>query len=122
MHCLALDTKQLADHALAADTDCAPAHLQYGILLFARNLLRNDTDSRQPYVTPMNGDVKDLPPTLLVTNGFDPLRDVGHAYARKARGAAAACGSSICSGSLMHGMMRSSQPLATVSRSCTTRT
>ena len=29
--------------------------LQYGILLFARNLLRNDTDSRQPYVTPMNG-------------------------------------------------------------------
>ena len=25
----------------------------------------------------------DLPPTILVTNGFDPLRDVGHEYARK---------------------------------------
>jgi acetyl esterase/lipase len=25
----------------------------------------------------------DLPDTILVTNGFDPLRDVGHAYARK---------------------------------------
>ncbi len=24
-----------------------------------------------------------LPPTILVTNGFDPLRDVGHEYARK---------------------------------------
>ena len=39
---------------------------------------------RQPYVTPMNAaSLADLPPTILVTNGFDPLRDVGHAYAQK---------------------------------------
>lgn len=55
-----------------------------GILLFARNLLPNDADMRQPYVTPMNAEsLADLPPTILVTNGFDPLRDVGHAYAQK---------------------------------------
>ena len=55
-----------------------------GILLFARNLLPNDADMRQPYVTPMNAEtLAGLPPTILVTNGFDPLRDVGHTYARK---------------------------------------
>ena len=62
---------------------CPHLHTQNGILLFARNLLRNDMDLQQPCVTPMNGECGGLPPTLLVTNGHDPPRDVGHAYARK---------------------------------------
>jgi acetyl esterase/lipase len=34
--------------------------------------------------TPLNAESHaGLPPAILVTNGFDPLRDVGHAYARK---------------------------------------
>jgi acetyl esterase len=55
-----------------------------GIYEMVRNLVKNSDDGRQPYITPLNASSHaDLPPTILVTNGFDPLRDVGHAYARK---------------------------------------
>ncbi|WP_426512111.1 alpha/beta hydrolase [Dactylosporangium sp. McL0621] len=55
-----------------------------GIYEMVRNLLKNTDDARDPYVTPMYAPSHaDLPDTILVTNGFDPLRDVGHAYARK---------------------------------------
>ncbi|MET7398811.1 alpha/beta hydrolase [Dactylosporangium sp. NPDC005572] len=55
-----------------------------GIYEMVRNLLKNTDDGRDPYVTPMYAPSHaNLPPTILVTNGFDPLRDVGHAYARK---------------------------------------
>ena len=55
-----------------------------GIYEMVRNLLNNSDDSRHPYITPLNASSHaDLPPTILVTNGFDPLRDVGHAYAQK---------------------------------------
>ncbi|MCQ8278507.1 alpha/beta hydrolase [Acetobacteraceae bacterium KSS8] len=55
-----------------------------GVLLFLWNLLPPGTNYTQPYVTPLNAPSHaDLPPALLVTCGFDMLRDVGHAYARK---------------------------------------
>ena len=55
-----------------------------GVLLFVWSLLPQGTDYSQPYVTPINAKSHaDLPPALLVTCGFDMLRDVGHAYARK---------------------------------------
>lgn len=54
-----------------------------GVFLFAWNLVPHDVDLRSQEITPLNApSLADLPPTLLVTNGFDPLRDVGHAYAR----------------------------------------
>ena len=38
-------------------------------------------DYSQPYITPLNAPSHaDLPKTLLVTCGFDMLRDVAHAY------------------------------------------
>jgi acetyl esterase/lipase len=64
-----------------------------GIFKFARNVL-NDTDNWKYHrITPLNinenaplglgkGNVK-LAPALLITNGFDPLRDVGKEYAIK---------------------------------------
>lgn len=59
-----------------------------------------------PYVTPSNAPSHaDLPPALLVTCGFDMLRDVGHAYARKL----AAAGSDITSvhhSDLPHGIIQ----------------
>jgi len=49
-----------------------------------RNLVKNTDDVRHPYITPLNADSHaGLPPAILVTNGFDPLRDVGHVYAQK---------------------------------------
>ncbi len=55
-----------------------------GVLLFAWNVIPQGADYSQPYITPLNAkDLTRLPRTLLVTNGFDPLRDVGHAYAQK---------------------------------------
>lgn len=55
-----------------------------GVLLFAWNVIPQGADYSQPYITPLNAtDLTHLPKTLLVTNGFDPLRDVGHAYAQK---------------------------------------
>lgn len=55
-----------------------------GIFQMYRNLLRNSDDVRHPYISPMNAKSHaDLPPAIVVTNGFDPLRDVGHAYAKR---------------------------------------
>ncbi len=55
-----------------------------GVLLFAWNLIPQGVDYSQPYIMPNNADdLRGLPPTILVTNGFDPLRDTGHAYARR---------------------------------------
>jgi acetyl esterase len=55
-----------------------------GIFEMVRNLVKNTDDVRHPYLTPLNAESHDnLPPTILVTNGFDPLRDVGLAYAQK---------------------------------------
>lgn len=53
-----------------------------GVLLFVWSLLPQGIDYSQPYITPLNAtDFARLPSTLLVTCGFDMLRDVGHAYA-----------------------------------------
>jgi hypothetical protein len=55
-----------------------------GIFEMVRNLVTNTDDVRHPYLTPLNAQSHSgLPPAILVTNGFDPLRDVGHAYAQK---------------------------------------
>ncbi len=55
-----------------------------GVLLFVWYLLKEGEDYSQPYITPLNAtNFADLPPALLVTCGFDMLRDVGHAYAKK---------------------------------------
>jgi len=55
-----------------------------GIFEMVRNLVSNTDDVRHSYITPLNADSHaGLPPAVLVTNGFDPLCDVGHAYAQK---------------------------------------
>jgi acetyl esterase/lipase len=55
-----------------------------GICEMVRSLVKNSDDGRHPYITPLNASSHaDLPPAILVTSGFDPPRDVGHAYARK---------------------------------------
>ncbi|MGW6379414.1 alpha/beta hydrolase [Rhodococcus sp. NPDC055112] len=44
-------------------------------------------DRTDPLLSPIYGDLADLPPAYVVTAGFDPLRDEGDAYAEKLRAA-----------------------------------
>src|SRR5467141_596392 len=55
-----------------------------GVLQFVWSLVPQGVDYSQPYITPMNAPSHaGLPKAILVTCGFDMLRDVGHAYAQK---------------------------------------
>ena len=48
--------------------------------------LRSDADAQNPYAAPLRStNFKDLPPSLVVTAGYDVLRDEGAAYARRLR-------------------------------------
>ena len=48
------------------------------VQLFACNLIPQGVDDARPAVTPNNAsDLRGLPPTVLLTNGYDPLRGTG---------------------------------------------
>jgi acetyl esterase len=49
---------------------------------FAGHYLGGHEDRRDPRLSPIHGELEGLPPTVLVTAEFDPLRDEGEAYAR----------------------------------------
>ncbi|WP_096200741.1 alpha/beta hydrolase [Bacillus sp. FJAT-45350] len=50
---------------------------------FWDHYLRNADDGKNPYVSPLLAeDLSGLPPALVVTAGFDPLRDEGEEYAQ----------------------------------------
>ncbi|MFB6108078.1 MAG: alpha/beta hydrolase [Haloplanus sp.] len=71
----------------AFDTDSYEENAQ-GYFLTRRDMerfwtgyLRSDADGRHPYASPLRARPADLPPTSVVTAGFDPLRDDGRALA-----------------------------------------
>jgi acetyl esterase len=49
------------------------------------NYIPAGTDLRDPRLSPLHGDVADLPPAYIASAGFDPLRDEGEEYADKLR-------------------------------------
>jgi len=52
---------------------------------FINNYLGENGDRSHPYVSPyLSGSIKNLPPTLIQTAEYDPLRDQGSAFAEKA--------------------------------------
>jgi acetyl esterase len=49
------------------------------------NYIPPGTDRSDPRLSPLRGDVTDLPPAYIASAGFDPIRDDGEAYADKLR-------------------------------------
>jgi len=49
------------------------------------NYIPPGTDLRDPRLSPLHGEVTDLPPAYIASAGFDPIRDDGVAYADKLR-------------------------------------
>ena len=55
---------------------------------FWDHYLRSEEDASNPYAAPMAADdLSDLPPALVITAEFDPLRDEGEAYGRRLQAA-----------------------------------
>ena len=72
---------------------------------FWQHYLPADADPYQASVSPLRSqDVSHLPPTLLLTAEFDPLRDEGEAYARRLQEAGVATQLSRYDG-MMHGFL-----------------
>ena len=58
------------------------------IVWYAEQYLPAGADRNDPRASPLRAkDLQGQPPTLIVTAGFDPLRDEGHAYAERLRAA-----------------------------------
>ncbi len=52
---------------------------------FAAQYLGTDFDPFDPRVSPQHGKLEGMPPAIVVTAGFDPLRDEGETYAHSLR-------------------------------------
>lgn len=64
----------------------APIRSKAGIIAFRRHYERSPKDRKDPYFSPMRAEsLADLPPALVVTANFDPLRDDGRNYAERLR-------------------------------------
>ncbi len=50
---------------------------------FRNHFLENEERANDPLVSSLLADLRGLPPALIITAGFDPLRDEGEAFARR---------------------------------------
>ncbi len=59
-----------------------------GMVWFFNHYMNEDTNRKDPLLSPHWAENhKDLPPAIVITGGFDPLRDEGDAYAAKLKDA-----------------------------------
>jgi acetyl esterase len=92
-----------------------PSHLYFGkgflltaasIAWFKQQYLPSGGLEKDPRASPIfANDLSSLPPALVITAGFDPLRDEGRAYARRLQ-ASGVNVESVCSQGAVHGFMQ----------------
>jgi acetyl esterase len=110
---------------MKADT---PSHAAFaeGYLLtrplirwFQAQYLRSEADARDWRASPLLApSLAGLPPALIVTAGFDPLRDEGQAYGRRLTGAGVTV-DDLCYGGMIHGFLPAGRMLDTANRAVT---
>jgi acetyl esterase len=91
---LALPACQVLIYPATDFTLDTPSHreLEHGhiiprdrIVWYAQQYLRSEADKLDERASPIRGEMRGLPPALIITAGFDPLRDEGHRYAEALR-------------------------------------
>lgn len=72
---------------------------------FWEHYLASDDQGAEPYASPLRAELKDLPPAIVLTAEYDPLRDEGLAYAEKLQAAGVTVRKVACLGQI-HGFLR----------------
>lgn len=102
-------------------TTAYPSHTSFGLgyrltrplmIWSSANYLRDGRDILDPRASPLwADDHSGLPPAIIITAGFDPLRDEGAAYAEKLRAAGVAV-QYRCFDTLIHGFVTQTGAIA----------
>ncbi|NUS13270.1 MAG: alpha/beta hydrolase [Streptomyces sp.] len=78
------NTDQLADDASMRENADPFLFNHHSVAWYARHYLPSAADAADPLASPLRaGDLSGLPPALVITAEYDPLRDQGEAYARR---------------------------------------
>jgi acetyl esterase len=78
------NTDQLADDESMRAADDPFLFNRHSVAWYRRHYLADSADAASPLASPLRADsLAGLPPALVITAEYDPLRDQGEAYARR---------------------------------------